>query len=124
MRHAEQGTAHAGRRGPARPEFNDGCLLSREDWEDREVIARPSTDGDSKRWQRGRTFCPEIAPKINPRKVGDCRYFNAGDSEGQQSKLHTKPFPSIIWMYRFAATLVSFSMRLLGAGQWTSSSSI
>src|SRR6266481_295640 len=41
MRHAKQRTAHAGRRRLARPECNDGCLLSREDWEDCEVIARP-----------------------------------------------------------------------------------
>ena len=72
----------------------------------------------------GGTFGPEITPKINPQKVVDCRYFDAGDSERQQSKLHTMPFPSIIWMYRFAATLVNFSMRLLGAGQWISRSSI
>src|SRR5947208_3127274 len=124
MRHAKQGTAHAGRRRTARPEFNDGRLHSREDWEDREVIARPPTDGDSRRRQRGRILCPEIMQKINPHKVVDCRYFEAGDSQGRQSKLHTMPFPSIIWMYRFAATLVSFSMRLLGAGQWISRSSI
>src|SRR6267143_1235630 len=41
MRHAKQGTAYAGRRRTARPECNDGRLLSREDWEDCEVIARP-----------------------------------------------------------------------------------
>ena len=72
----------------------------------------------------GGTFGPEITPKINPHKVVDCRYFDAGDSERRQSKLQTMPFPSIIWMYRFAATLVNFSMRLLGAGQWISRSSI
>ncbi|SRR6266480_4801689 len=121
----DRGTAaYAVRRRTARPECNDGRLLSREDWEDCEVIARPPHGWHSKQWQRGRTFCPEIIPEINPHKVVDSRYFEAGDSERRQSKLQTMPFPSTIWMYRFEATLVNFSMRLLGAGQWTSSSSI
>src|SRR6266436_3214103 len=40
MRSAKQGTAHAGRRGTARPEYHDGRLLGRKDWKDRQAIAR------------------------------------------------------------------------------------
>src|SRR6266481_1076356 len=124
MRHAKQRTAHAGRRRAARPECNDGCLLSREDWEDREVIARPLHGWRFHTAAKWAHTQPEIIPEINPHRVFDCRHFDAGYSERQQGKLHTMPFPSIIWMYRLAATLVSFSMHLLGAGQRTTSSSI
>src|SRR6266436_2615823 len=107
MRHAKQGTTHAGRRRTARPEYNDGRLLSCKNWEDRQAIARRVTRVEQRPWNR--------KTKKGRRARGPLCV---------SSGLHTIPFPSIIWIYRFGARFVSFSIRLLGGGQWISSSSI
>src|SRR6266478_7570479 len=52
MRRAKQGTAHAGRRGTARPEYHDGRLLGRKNWEDRQAIARRGTRVEQRPWNR------------------------------------------------------------------------
>src|SRR6266513_1299635 len=54
----------------------------------------------------------------------DCEVVAEPSNESSATLVHTIPLPSTIWIYRFGARLVSFSIRLLGAGQWISSSSI
>src|SRR6266436_1772132 len=99
MRHAKPGTAHAGRRRTARPEYNDGRLLGCKDWENRQAIARRLTRVEQHPW-------------THTRKKGRRAHGPLCVSSG----LHAIPFPSIIWIYRFGARFVSFSIRLLGAG--------
>src|SRR6266480_2179859 len=109
MRDAKYGTTHAGRRRPARSENNDGRILSCEDGQDCEVVAEPPNESRAAlEWLRGSGL---------QRKGGV-------EHPSTPSHLHTIPLSSTIWIYRFGARLVSFSIRLLGAGQWISSSSI
>src|SRR6266403_574579 len=110
MRHAKQGTAYPGRRRSARPKNNNGRLLGSKDWQDRKIITK----------FRGRI---EDSAGMATR-LGDCEAKGDVEQPSSLSNLHTTPWPSMIRIYRFGARLVSFSIRLLGAAQWISSSSI
>jgi hypothetical protein len=81
----------------------------------------------------GSRFCEITRGKRDPgtkRHRMHLRGSHTGRSAGDQNRRgnsredQTMPFPSTIWRYRLAASLLSFSTCLLGAGQWISSSSI